>query len=105
MEGRPPFWDAKARAMLGKRVLVGRTYLDEAGAVVERSQSHGVIEDADERRGFAVRDAGTGELDWLPPDLRSFQAAPPGEYTLRSTGEVVVDPDYISNWVVRGATR
>ena len=69
--------------------------------MVERTQLHGVIESADERKGFAVRVAGTNEIEWLPPDLRAFEAAEPGEYTLRSTGEVLVDPDLISNWVVR----
>jgi hypothetical protein len=32
--------------------------------------------------------------------LEAFEAAPPGEYRLRSSGEVVVNPDYITSWVV-----
>ncbi len=36
----------------------------------------------------------------LPPDVRTFEEARPGEYRLRSTGEIVVDPDFTSTWIV-----
>jgi hypothetical protein len=35
-----------------------------------------------------------GKLYTLPPDTRSIEVAPPGEYRLRATGEVVCNPDY-----------
>jgi hypothetical protein len=41
-----------------------------------------------------VRRADTGDIFTLPPALEAFAPAPPGEYRLRSTGEVVVDPDF-----------
>lgn len=85
--------------MIGKTVLVGKTYVrgDEA---VEQVQFHGLIEEVDERSGLALRRADNGDLEWLPPDLRAYKPAEPGEYTLRSTGEVVDDPDFISTWIV-----
>jgi hypothetical protein len=97
--GTPPFWSEKAARMVGKRVLVGKTYV-RGESVLQHVQFHGVIEDASERQGFAVRRSDTGDLEWLPPDMRAFQHAPPGEYMLRSTGEVIVDPDMVSSWVV-----
>jgi hypothetical protein len=33
--------------------------------------------------------------------MRAFQPAPPGEYRLKSTGEIVVDPDLLSTWTIR----
>jgi hypothetical protein len=98
-EGTPPFWTEKATRMVGKRVLVGKTYV-RGESVLQHVQFHGVIEDASERQGFAVRRSDTGGIEWLPPDMRAFQQAPPGEYMLRSTGEVVIDPDMVSSWVV-----
>jgi hypothetical protein len=95
----PPFWVEKALRMVGKHVLVGKTYV-RGEDVVEQVQFHGVIEQASERNGFALRRADTGEIEWLPPDMRAFERAEPGEYRLRSTGEVVVDPDILSTWVV-----
>jgi hypothetical protein len=54
----------------------------------------------DPRRGVAVRRAEASGVYWLPPDLRGWKPAPPGEYRLKSTGEVVVDPDYLAAWTV-----
>ena len=46
----------------------------------------------------ALKKLNDGEILGLPPDLSSTRIAPPGEYRLRSTGEVVVDPDYLTTW-------
>ncbi|GAB5895435.1 hypothetical protein [Mycolicibacterium mageritense] len=43
-----------------------------------------------------------GETFTLPPAPESFSPAPPGEYRLRSTGEVVTDPDYLATRTVGG---
>ena len=86
--------------MVGQSVLVGVTYVDEAGEILERVQFHGVIEQAGSEDGFAIRRADTGRLEWLPPDPAAFQPADPGEYRLRGSGDVVVDPDFLSTWTV-----
>ena len=100
---RPPFDQAKAAALVGKYVLVGVTYLDQQDKFIEQKQVHGRIMSAHEKQGFAVELEGKrkGEIFWLPPDLRPFQEAKPGEYKLRSTGEVVVDPDLLATWTVK----
>ena len=36
----------------------------------------------------------------LPPDPEAFEAAEPGQYRLRTTGEVVTDPDFLTIWTV-----
>jgi hypothetical protein len=101
--GKPVFEPAEAARLVGKVVLLGLTHLDSEGMIVRREQLHGTIESVDERRGFAVALAGerAGERYWLPPDLRPFEEAAPGEYRLRATGEVVVDPDLLARWTVR----
>ena len=55
-----------------------------------------------DRSGIAIRLDGqrAGEIFNLPPDLRSFERASPGEYRLKSTGEMVVDPDYLCTWTI-----
>ena len=99
---KPPFDASLAVEMVGKYVLVGLTYVDPQQNVLEQKQVHGTIIRADETKGFAVKLRGPdeGETFWLPPDLRSFQDAKPGEYRLRSTGEVVVNPDLLSTWTI-----
>ena len=102
IESRPPFDSERAKDMLNKRVLIGLTYYSHDDIFVERKQMHGRIVSADERKGFAVKLEGIheGEIYWLPPDLRGFRKAQPGEYQEHSTGEIVIDPDIISTWVV-----
>jgi ketosteroid isomerase-like protein len=96
----PPFWAKKVNRMVGKKVLVGKTCVKEDGSPIDQTQYEGLIEAAHERRGFAVRRSDSGEVEWLPPDLRAFKEAAPGEYRLRSTGEIVVDPDYLATWTI-----
>ncbi len=37
----------------------------------------------------------------LPPDTRAIEIASPGEYRLRATGEVVVDPHYTAMFSIQ----
>ena len=48
-------------------------------------------------RAFSSRDRARY---WnLPPDPSLIQPAPPGEYRMRSTGEVITNPDFITTWM------
>ena len=94
-------WDEnRARAMVGKTVLVGLTYLDPDGNRVE--QFHGEVVSVDPRRGVEMRLAGSrsGETFMLPPDVSNVFAAAPGRYTLRATGEVVENPAFTATWEI-----
>jgi hypothetical protein len=96
-----PEWDEdRALAMIGARVLIGLTY---SGPKRDRpEQMFGIIASVDAERGFEIRLQGTraGEICWLPPHLDAFKPALPGEYRLRSSQEVVVDPDFTTAWTV-----
>ena len=92
--------------LVGKTILLGLTFADSDGNVVERVQRHGVVELADAERGIGTRLVGPGhpwdgELYWLPPDMDNVTEAAPGAYRLHSTGETVVDPDLMSTWEIR----
>ncbi len=87
------------RSYIGKRLLVGITYETADGEFLSQDQFHGVIVEAGEGEILLERDD-TGERMSLPPML---QEAEPGEYRLRSTGEVVVDPDYFARFTWRKA--
>lgn len=82
--------------LLGKIMLVGITYYRPNGECAGQRQLWGTVISADET-GVVLRQS-SGARFSLPPDLSSVEPAPPGEYRLRSTGEVVRDPDYLSTW-------
>jgi len=100
--GKPAFEPATASALIGKYVLVGITYLTASGDFDRQEQFHGRVISADERKGIsiALEGARSGETKWLPPVTNTFKAAPKGDYRLLSTGEVVVDPDFTTQWTV-----
>ena len=103
---RPAWDDARARELVGKTVLLGLTFADADGELIEQTQRHGVIEEADTDHGITVRLVAPGfpwdrELYRLPPDTSNFVDAAPGAYTLAATGETVVDPDLTSTWEIR----
>lgn len=102
-DNRPPFDEAYAKSLIGKSVLIGLTYYDHNDQFLEQQQVHGIIVSADQSKGFVVELRGErqGETFKLPPDVRPFSDAHPGEYRLRSTGEVVINPDLLATWIIR----
>jgi hypothetical protein len=105
-DDRPQWDEQRARDLIGKTVLLGLTFADADGEVLDQAQRHGVVERAEPEAGIEIRLVAPGqpwhgELYRLPPDLRPFDAAAPGAYRLRSTGETVVDPDFTSTWEIR----
>ena len=90
----------KKEELIGKHLLIGITFLDAEENVIEQYQTHGKIVSIDDRQGLAIEKGdGTGRYT-IPPDLNNLHLAPPGEYRIRTTGELVIDPDFTSTWVV-----
>jgi hypothetical protein len=103
MSQQPPhevFDQELAEKLIGKRLLVGVTHRNKEGAMVRRSQILGRVTVADRIRGICIRHEHSGEETWFPPDTRGIESARRGEYKNRSTGEIVIDPDYLARWVV-----
>jgi hypothetical protein len=90
---------AVARSYIGKHLLVGITYCDHDGQPLRQVQVHGDIVGVD-GQVITMRLHGSDEEFTLPPDLDSLRPAPEGEYRLRSTGEVVVNPDLLTTYTV-----
>ena len=99
-DDEPPWSEARARSLVGKRIIIGITRLDADGNPLGQEQLHGEVVGVNAKDGVAIRIAGRADLYWLPPHLGAFHSAPPGEYRFRATGEVVVDPDLMSTWTV-----
>lgn len=99
---RPP-WDHEFAAnLLGATVLIGLTTCDHTGKVIARHQMHGVVTSASLEEGisFDLRGTDDGETYRLPPDTSAFVPAQPGKYTLKGSGDVVVDPDFTAVWTI-----
>jgi hypothetical protein len=98
------FDEKAAQALIGKYVVVGVTYTGERDEFIDQKQFHGRVVRANAGEGVVIVQA-SGEEMKLPPFLRAFEPAKPGEYRLRSTGEVITDPDYTCTWSVKRPSR
>ncbi len=100
-ESKPEFNKTVAAALVGKYVLVGLTYRNKSTDAIESHvQKHGEVIAVDEKQGIVIRNRNTGEEFTLPPDTSRFENAKPGSYRLKGTGEVIIDPDFISTWII-----
>jgi hypothetical protein len=97
---KPAFDETVAAALIGKSVLVGMMYRNASDAVDGYTQKHGQIISADKKLGIVIRNPDTREEFTLPPDTSRFEKAPPGNYRLKSTGEIITDPDFVCTWTV-----
>jgi hypothetical protein len=104
MDASRPDWDENfAQELLGALVLVGITYTDPEGQPESQVQYFGIVTSADREQGIVIECHGhfAGETSVLPPQTEAFTKAKPGTYRLRSTGEEVVDPDYVTSWTMQ----
>ena len=99
---KPRWYKKVGESYIGKYILVGITYVDHKGNEIQRQQLHGVIESADKNIGIKIALKGVYEgQSWtMPPDQRSIKIARPGIYTLKMSGEKVVNPDLLSTWKI-----
>jgi hypothetical protein len=88
-----------AAELIGTHLLVGLTNVDHAGNVIDKRQFHGKVVRASVAEGVTLLDS-EGQEHWVPLRRDAFEPAEPGEYHLRSTGEVVVDPTWLTRWTV-----
>lgn len=86
----------KLSDLVGKTILIGLTYYTANNEFIEQKQYWGKVVESNEN-GIMVK-LNDGKDFRLPPDLSSTQVAAPGEYRLRSTGETVVNPDFLTTW-------
>jgi hypothetical protein len=102
--GGSPKWDqSEADELIGKVAIVGVTNSASDGTTVKsQAQYHGKIVRADRNSGIVVECEGvwSGKTMTLPPHTGAFRPAAPGEYRLRSTGEIIKNPDVLTTWSI-----
>lgn len=85
--------------LVGRRVLVGLTYAGADGEPLSSIQFCGRVLEVTDGVVVVANPEGTAPVA-LPADPDAFLPADPGRYVLRHSGEVVVDPDYVTGWTV-----
>jgi hypothetical protein len=95
---KPQLDESRATEYIGKTVLLGVTYLDHDEKLLSQHQWFGTIVTFSNTEGIRIKLRDSDAPCALPPDPRGIRKAKPGIYELRSTGEEIVDPDYLATW-------
>jgi hypothetical protein len=95
---KPVLDETKAAEYVGKTVLLGVTDLDHNEKLIGQHQWVGTILAFSNKEGIRIKLRNSDQPCGLPPDPRGIRKAKPGVYKLRSTGEEVVNPDYLATW-------
>jgi hypothetical protein len=93
--------ESKAKDYVGKTVLLGVTYVDHEERQTGERQWYGVITEVSNAKGIVITLKNDTNYCALPPDLSALRPAKPGEYRLRSTGEVITNPDFLTTWTCK----
>jgi hypothetical protein len=91
---------AFARRFLKTKIIVSVTYFDDEFNEVETRQLWGIIAAINARQGIVVMNPNRNIKFYLPPDLSCLEPAKRREYRLKPTGEILMDPGYITSWTV-----
>ncbi len=83
----------------GKSFLIGLTFIDNEGELIEQYQTHGIVSELTNDGLFKI-ERNDNSIFQMPYDKDTIKKADKGEYRLRATKEVVIDPDFIMTWEI-----
>lgn len=92
-------WCELQTFLKGKVFLIGLTFIDQNENEIEQYQTSGIVLELTDK-GFFIFERRNGNLFQLPYDKEAIVKAAEGEYSENSTGNVIVNPDYITTWII-----
>lgn len=92
-------WDESKEYLKEKVFLIGLSFVDKNGDLIEQYQTHGTIVELTDNGLFKIKRE-DNSIFQMPYDSETIKKADKGEYRERSTGQIVKDPDYIMTWEI-----
>ena len=92
-------WAELQEFIKGKRFLIGLTFINKGGEMIEQYQTNGAVKELT-NDGLLRIERHDGSIFQLPYDKESIKKAGKGEYRERATGEIITDPDFIVTWEI-----
>lgn len=94
-------------SIINKTVLVGLSYFNKHGDLLQQKQLSGLVTEADAEKGIAIKllkenatPEAQDEYFVLPASLSCWFHAPPGNYKDPDTGLAIHNPDFLVAWDV-----
>lgn len=83
----------------GKVFLIGLTFIDNEGEFIEQYQTHGIVSELTDNGLIRIKRK-DNSIFQMPYDKDTINKAEKGEYRLRATKEIVIDPDFLMTWEI-----
>jgi hypothetical protein len=93
-------WRQLRNYLKGKLFLIGLTFIDEEGEVIEQYQTHGTVARLTVDGFFKILRE-DHSIFTIPYDRDTIKIAKAGEYREKTTGEIIRNPDFIMTWRVK----
>lgn len=87
-------------SIAGKTIIVGITYFDLDGEILDQKQLAGTVSKTTEEDGITLLDLKKESEFTIPSELSPWFVAPPGDYHDPISGQKVTNPDYLVTWDV-----
>jgi hypothetical protein len=92
-------WEELQTFFKGKVFLIGLTFVDQEENLIEQYQTSGIVDELS-NEGFLKFKRNDNSLFQVPYDKETIEEAVEGEYREKSTGNIIVNPDFITTWTV-----
>lgn len=92
-------WDELNEYFKGKVFLIGLSFIDKNGNLIEQYQTHGTIIELTDKSLFKIKRDDCSIIQ-MPYDRDTISKAEKGEYREHSTGIVIKNPDFIMTWEI-----
>ncbi len=93
-------WSELKLFIKDKVFLIGITIIDKNDQLIEEYQTSGTVKELTDE-GIIKFIRPDNSLFQMPYDKESIRLAAPGEYREKETGQVIVNPDYITIWTYK----
>ncbi|MDF3027556.1 MAG: hypothetical protein K0S23_1863 [Fluviicola sp.] len=93
-------WSELRNHLKGKVFLVGLTFTDQEGEIIEQYQTHGTVAKLTVDGFFKIIREDKSVFT-IPYDKDTIKKAKEGEYREKMTGEIIKNPDYIMTWEIK----
>ncbi|MDQ2773258.1 MAG: hypothetical protein M3Y54_22460 [Bacteroidota bacterium] len=92
-------WEELKAYLKGKYFLIGLTFINEDGRLIEQYQTNGFVQElADDGLLKIIRN--DGGIFQIPYDKDTIRQAEKGEYREKATGQIIKDPDFMMTWQI-----
>jgi hypothetical protein len=92
-------WQQFQQFLKGKVFLIGITFVDKEGELIEHYQTHGTVQELTDAGIFRIRRS-DGSIFQLPYDKDTITKMEDGEYREKTSGEIIKNPDYMMTWEI-----